>query len=213
MAEKTNFHPYYIGTEHGRLSFGQLRKKKTEISACMLENGRDAGRHYFTMDSTGDKEKGSKGSTKLFCPGTLTVKTGKDIVNYDKGATLPKEPSIPGIVCMAENGDILIKAPQGRIKLEAVDIELKAAGFDGKAGNIILDANEKITLNSNIVDINATVSTKIFSNKTVEIIGKGILNIYAGLADFADSTTVGKPSKISRDDSVVSSNEQRNEPT
>ena len=106
MSEKTNFHPYYVGTEHGRLSFGQLRKKNTEISACMLENGRDAGRHYFTMDSTGDKEKGSKGSTKLFCPGTLTVKTGKDIVNYDKGATLPKEPSIPGIVCMAENGDI-----------------------------------------------------------------------------------------------------------
>ena len=201
MTKKENFHPYYIGTEHGRLSFGKI-KKSNEISACMLQSGQDGGRHYITLDETGNKEEGMRGSTKSFCPGTLTVKTGKDIVNYDKDSKEPK--NIPAIFCEAENGDIIIKAANGKIRLEAEDVIINANGFDGKSGNITLDSNDKITLKSQIVDINGTVSTKIFSEKTVEVIGKGIMNIYGGLCDFADRSTKGKPSKF------PSINEERN---
>jgi len=205
MTKKENFHPYYIGTEHGRLSFGKI-KKSNEISACMLQSGPDGGRHYITLDETGNKEEGMRGSTKSFCPGTLTVKTGKDIVNYDKDSKEPK--NIPAIFCEAENGDIIIKAANGKIRLEAEDVIINANGFDGKSGNITLDSNDKITLKSQIVDINGTVSTKIFSEKTVEVIGKGIMNIYGGLCDFADRSTKGKPSKTCG--GQVSINEERN---
>ena len=207
MAKKENFHPYSTGTEHGRLSFGKIRRNN-EISACMLESGPDGGRHYITMDSTGNKEEGMKGSTKSFCPGTLTVKSGKDIVNFNEGSNKPN--NIPAILCEAENGDIIIKASQGRIILDAADILLNANGYDGKTGTIKLDSNEKILLDSQIVDINGSVSTKIFSEKTVEVIGKGIMNIYGGLCDFADRSTKGKPSKLSEDNSIVSINEERN---
>ena len=205
MTKKENFHPYYIGTEHGRLSFGKI-KKSNEISACMLQSGPDGGRHYITLDETGNKEEGMRGSTKSFCPGTLTVKTGKDIVNYDKDSKEPK--NIPAIFCEAENGDIIIKAANGKIRLEAEDVIINANGFDGKSGNITLDSNDKITLKSQIIDINGTVSTKIFSEKTVEVIGKGIMNIYGGLVDFADRSTKGKPSKTCG--GQVSINEERN---
>jgi len=207
MTKKENFHPYYIGTEHGRLSFGKL-KKSNEISACMLQSGPDGGRHYITLDETGNKELGMRGSTKAFCPGTLTVKSGKDIENY----TIPSIESnnIPGIWCEAENGDIVIKAPNGKIRLEAEDVIINANGFDGKTGNIKLNSNDKITLKSQIIDINATVSTKIFSEKTVEVIGKGLLNVYGGLADFADRTTKNRRSKLSADDSCIAQNEVRN---
>ena len=205
MTKKESFHPYFVGTEHGRLSFGTIRKNN-EISACMLQSGPDGGRHYITMDSTGNKEDGMKGSTKSFSPGTLTVKTGKDIVNYEKDS---KEPNnIPAIWCEAENGDIIIKAPHGKIRLEAEDVIINANGFDGKSGNIVLDSNDKITLKSQVIDINASVSTKIFSDKTVEVIGKGLMNIYGGLVDFADRTTKGKPSKTCG--GAVSINEERN---
>ena len=205
MAKKESFHPYFVGTEHGRLSFGTIRKSN-EISACMLQSGPDGGRHYITMDSTGDKEKGRRGSTKSFSPGTLTVKTGKDIVNYEKDS---KEPNnIPAIWCEAENGDIIIKASHGKIRLEAEDVIINANGFDGKSGNIVLDSNDKITLKSQVIDINASVSTKIFSDKTVEVIGKGLMHIYGGLVDFADRTTKGKPSKTCG--GAVSINEERN---
>ena len=91
MAKKENFHPYYIGTEHGRLSFGHVRDSN-EISACMLQSGPDGGRHYIVMEETGSAEEGTKGSTKSFCPGTFTVKAGKDIVNYP-----PKDPRVDAI--------------------------------------------------------------------------------------------------------------------
>ena len=153
MAKKESFHPYFVGTEHGRLSFGTIRKNN-EISACMLQSGPDGGRHYITMDSTGDKENGIKGSTKSFSPGTLTVKTGKDIQNYTPPSLKPN--NIPAIWCEAENGDIIIKAANGKIRLEAEDVIINANGFDGKSGNITLDSNDKITLKSQIVDINGT---------------------------------------------------------
>jgi len=207
MTKKESFHPYFTGTEHGRLSFGTIRKNN-EISACMLQSGPDGGRHYITMDSTGDKENGMKGSTKSFCPGTLTVKTGKDIQNYTPPSLKPN--NIPAIWCEAENGDIIIKAPHGKIRLEAEDVIINANGFDGKSGTVTIDSNDKINLKSQTIDINASVSTKVFSEKTVEVIGKGLLNIYGGLADFADRTTKNRRSKLSADDSIVSQNEERN---
>ena len=238
MAKKENFHPYYIGTEHGRISFGQVRESN-QIAACMLESGPDAGRHYIVMEETGNAKQGTKGATKAFCPGTFTVKAGKDIENYPKkdprvdaisdvgrviggeigervfGAVeelidkdeVPR--NIPAIWYEAENGDIIIKAPRGRIKLEAESIELTAQGIDGRTGNILLDADDKIALNGQIVDIKSRVSTKIFSESKVDFIGKGILNIYGGLCDFADRTTKGsKPSKTCGGKTSI--NEERN---
>lgn len=206
MAKKENFHPYYIGTEHGRLSFGHVRDSN-EISACMLQSGPDGGRHYIVMEETGSAEEGTKGSTKSFCPGTFTVKSGKDIVNYPEGKDEPR--NIPAIWYEAENGDIIIKAPRGRIKLEAESIELTAKGFDGRTGNILMDADDKIALNAQIVDVKSRVSTKIFSESTVDMIGKGIMNIYGGLTDFADRSTKGsKPSKTCG--GAKSINEERN---
>ena len=205
MAKKENFHPYYIGTEHGRLSFGHIRDSN-EISACMLQSGPDGGRHYIVMEETGSADEGTKGSTKSFCPGTFTVKSGKDIVNYPEGKDEPR--NIPAIWYEAENGDIIIKAPRGRIKLEAESIELTAKGFDGRTGNILMDADDKIALNAQIVDVKSRVSTKIFSESTVDMIGKGIMNVYGGLVDFADRTTKGKPSKTCG--GQVSINEERN---
>ena len=246
MAKKKNFHPYQIGTEHGRISFGQVRESN-QIAACMLESGPDAGRHYIVMEETGNAEQGTKGSTKAFCPGTFTVKAGKDIKNYPEkdpkvdaisdigriaggvlggpgGAVIGEKVfgaveelidkdevprNIPAIWYEAENGDIMIKAPRGRIKLEAESIELTAQGFDGRSGNILLDADDKIALNAQIIDVKSRVSTKIFSESTVDMIGKGIMNIYGGLTDFADRTTKGsKPSKTCG--GAVSINEERN---
>ena len=205
MSKKENFHPYYIGTEHGQLSFGHVRDSN-EIAACMLQSGPDGGRHYIVMEETGSAEEGTKGSTKSICPGTFTVKSGKDIVNYPEGKDEPR--NIPAIWYEAENGDIIIKAPRGRIKLEAESIELTAKGFDGRTGNILMDADDKIALNAQIIDVKSRVSTKIFSESTVDMIGKGIMNVYGGLVDFADRTTKGKPSKTCG--GQVSINEERN---
>ena len=206
MSKKENKHPYVAGTEHGYISFGEINTYANEIEACKLQSGPDGGRHYITMQETGDKEMGSKGSTSIVCPGTLTALTGKDIVNYPEGSDTPRD--IPAIFYEAENGDIVLTAPRGKIKIAAEAIELIAKGSDGRTGVINLNADDKIILDSQIVDIQSKVSTKIFSEKTVDMIGKGIMNVYGGLVDFADRTSKGKPSKTCG--GAVSINEERN---
>ena len=83
-------------------------------------------------------------------------------------------------------------------------------GSDGRTGVINLNADDKIILDSQIIDVQSKVSTKIFSENTVHVIGKSLLNIYGGLADFADGATKHRRSKLSADDSVVSQNEVEN---
>ena len=206
MSKKENKHPYVAGTEHGYISFGEVNTYANEIEACKLQSGPDGGRHYITMQETGDKKMGSKGSTSIVCPGTLTALTGKDIVNYPEGSDTPRD--IPAIFYEAENGDIVLTAPRGKIKIAAEAIELIAKGSDGRTGVININADDKIILDSQIVDIQSKVSTKIFSEKTVDMIGKGIMNVYGGLVDFADRTSKGKPSKTCG--GAVSINEERN---
>ena len=206
MAKKENKNPYQDGTEHGYLSFGEVNTFSNEIDACKIANGPDAGRHYIRLQETGSKEGGSKGSTNIVCPGTLTALTGKDIVNYPKGSDTPRD--IPAIFYEAENGDIVLTAPRGKIKIAAEAIEIVAKGSDGRTGVVNINADDKIILDSQIVDIQSKVSTKIFSEKTVDMIGKGIMNVYGGLVDFADRTSKGKPSKTCG--GAVSINEERN---
>ena len=70
-----------------------------------------------------------------------------------------------------------------------------AQGGDGKNGVVQIDGNEKVIIKAPQIDINSKVSTKIFSEKTVDVIGKAILNIYGGLIDCADGATKRKGSK------------------
>ena len=206
MAQQKNDHPYIAGTEHGTISFGRVNTFSNEIDACKIANGPDAGRHYIRMQETGNKEDGSKGSTTMVCPGTLTALTGKDIVNYPKGSDTPRD--LPAIYYEAENGDIVLTAPRGKIKIAAEAIEIVAKGSDGRTGVVNINADDKILLDAQSIDIQSKVSTKIFSEKTVDMIGKGIMNVYGGLVDFADRTTKGKPSKTCG--GQVSINEERN---
>ena len=208
MATVQNSHTLQYGTEHGCIGIGVCNTYSNQIDAVKISNGPDAGRHYIRMQETGSKEDGSKGSTHIVCPGTLTALTGKDIVNYPEGSDEPR--GLNAILFEAENGDIVLTAPRGKIKIAAEAIELIAKGSDGRTGVINLNSDDKIILDSQIIDVQSKVSTKIFSENTVHVIGKSLLNIYGGLADFADGATKHRRSKLSADDSVVSQNEVEN---
>ncbi len=206
MARQENKHPSQTGTEYGTCSFGVVNTFSNQIDACKLASGPDAGRHYIRMQETGSKDDGSKGSTSIVCPGTLTALTGKDIVNYPPKSDTPRD--LPAIYYEAENGDIVLTAPRGKIKIAAEAIEIIATGSDGRTGVVNINADDKILLDAQSIDIQSKVSTKVFSEKTVEVIGKGIMNVYGGLVDFADRTTKSKPSKTCG--GQVSINEERN---
>jgi len=194
MSDKKNYHTIRYGTADGEIKFGHITKDN-EISGVMLRAGRDV-KHYITLDNTGgDNEKVfRKHGTICRSPGSFQVKAGDNI---------ERNKNIPGIYLDAVSGDIVIRAVKGKIRMEAIDIEMVTSGEDNTKGNIIMSANEKIIQKAQTIDISSKTSSKIFSEKTVEVIGNGFLNIYGGLIDAADGATQEIGSQ------TVSSNEDR----
>lgn len=183
MGKKINYHAYRLGNDHGEVRFGHIHDDDV-TSAFMIRTGDDGGRHYITMDSSGKVEEGRKGGTIFSSPGSHQIVCGKDV-----------RKEIPAFFTYAENGDIVLYAEKGRIRIIAENIDLISTGVDGKNGVITLDGNEKVVVKAPIIDVRSTVSTKIFSEQTVDVVGKAILNIYGGLIDVADGATKIKGSK------------------
>lgn len=186
MTKQQNYHTIRYGNKDGELKFGHMTENN-ELDAFIVRSGNDPN-HYIEMCSTGGPNR--KNGTVCRSTGTFQVKAGDRV----KSTSTPENNAI---VFEAVDGDILLSAPNGRVKIDAQNIDLVGLrGFDGKNGTITLSANEKIILDSKgSIDIKGAVSTKIFSNDTVNIIGKGILNVYGGLIDFADGATSLKGSK------------------
>ena len=74
-------------------------------------------------------------------------------------------------VWYAENGDINIHAPRGRVRISAMSIDLIATGdgkktgyvsvnanteFNVEAGNVVVESDDNISLNSEVMDVNVT---------------------------------------------------------
>ena len=130
----------------------------------------------MTMDGPGGK-KFRKHSTNFRGPGAFQVKHGKGVPEDE-----------PAIFLDAENGDIVIRASNGRIRLEALDIDITATGGNDR-GNIQISATDKVITTGNIIDCKAVVAAKFFSNKSVEVCGEGVLNMYGGLTEWCDGST------------------------
>lgn len=180
---KKVYHTYRLGNEHGEIKFGHVTDDET-ISGILLRPGEDGGRHYYSMDASGSKEKGRKGGTMNVCPGSFQVKCGEDV---------KKETNAFYVEC--ENGDAAIVVPNGRLRLIAENIDILATGADGKNGVVAIEGNEKVVIKSQIIEVNSKASTKIFSEKTTYVVGKAILDIYGGFIDCADGATKIKGSK------------------
>jgi len=174
MAQLKNYHTVRYGTAEGEIKFGHITQDNVQ-SAVMLRNG-SSNNHYITLDSSGAPHR--KYGTICRSPGSFQVRAGDNA---------PKDQ--PGVYVEAVSGDLILRAPSGRVRIEGVNIDLIASGPDGENGVITIDSNEKVIIKSQIIDVNSTVSTKIFSENTVNMIGKGILNMYGGLIDAADGAT------------------------
>ena len=146
MSEKKNYWTQAIGTQDALIQFGGVSSEK-DVTSSFKVRALD-GRHFFTMDQDGQR----KGWTTLVSPGATQVITGEDLV---KGQN--------AIFVEAENGDIIIKATDGNIRLEGDKIELVAKE------EINMEAHNKIDINSNNVNIDARARMRIRANQFLQV--------------------------------------------
>ena len=180
MASQQNYHTIRYGTAEGEIKFGHITQDN-QTSAVMLRNGHHPT-HYITLDQTGAPHR--KHGTICRSPGSFQVRAGDNT---------PKDE--PGVYVEAVSGDLVLRAPSGRVRIEGQNVDIIAAGYDGQTGIINIDANDKILMRAQTIDASATASLKLFSDNTVNMIAKGILEVYGGLIDFADGACSIKGSK------------------
>ena len=113
---------------------------------------------YIGLQQGGEKD----GSVLVSAPATFEISCGEAPVQDVAG------------VWYAGNGDINIHAPRGRIRLSAMSIDLIATGvgqppegtgyvsvnanteFNVEAGNVVVNSDDNISLNSEVMDTNVT---------------------------------------------------------
>ena len=179
---KQNYTAIRYGNDHGGISFGSIAEKADVTSAVQLTA--NDGRHQISMDKDGPR----KGWTTITAPGNFQALAGMD-----------NKEAQDSLALIAENGNILIKANNGKVRIEGIDIEIIAVGEGGSKGNIRLSASENITTDSKKFLVNASVNYKIATPGTGEVISNGILKMYGsvikGVTDACsvkDSKTGGK---------------------
>ena len=138
MSEKKNYWTQAIGTQDALIQFGGVSSEK-DVTSSFKVRALD-GRHFFTMDQDGQR----KGWTTLVSPGATQIITGEDLV---KGQN--------AIFVEAENGDIIIKATDGNIRVEGDKIDFVARD------SFTVEAHNKIDINSNNVNIEARARMRI----------------------------------------------------
>jgi len=113
------------------LTFGQIHKQGDVTSSVMIET--PDGEHQLSLDLDGERT----GWTCSTSPGNFQVECGS--------ANQEAEDSL---VLNAKNGNIIIMATNGKIRLQGTDIELVAVGEGGAKGNIKMNATESIVTDS-----------------------------------------------------------------
>jgi hypothetical protein len=171
MGKTKNQYAFRDGTVDGELRFGNIDENQVK-SSVLLRSGNPSfsKSHYMQFDDTGKLA----GGTLNRCPGVYQIKCGDGPVED------------VSFVLHAVNGDIIIGAPKGRIRMFAQDIDLIASGPGNDSGFINLQSNQKIELQSPIINAEASVSIGLAAPKGVNITTSGII-LLTGLLKCAEA--------------------------
>ena len=192
--DKCNFWAQEIGTQNGVIKFGAL-SPTGDVTASVQIVGVD-GRHWVAMEEDGKR----KGWTTMNAPGAFQINAGEDLLVINPDAEGRKNKVEQNCIFMnAENGDVTIRARNGKIRLEGLDIELVASG-NSPEGVCWVRANETIKLDSKNVTIDGKQSFKLLSTGLLTIgglLGTTILSpLVTGVTAASMSKLIPKPGKL-----------------
>ena len=157
-------------TDHAAIYTGKIHKNSDVISdfAVLCSDGE----HFFSMDKDGQRP----GWTTFMGPGCFQVECGS---NREK-----------------TQDAVMINAKNGKIRLQANDIELIAVGEDTAEGNIKLKASENISGDAKKIVMNSVNNTKMMSSGITEAIGNAGLNLYGNIISGVSDAVAVKDSKV-----------------
>ena len=193
-AEK-NYTSQTIGkNEKGSVWIGAISKDGATTSAVALRNQQD-GYHQLTLDIGPDQLRSSTTSTS---PGRLTLKCGTYpwITGPDADKVREEKEALDSCMITAENGNIVLKAENGKIRMEATDIELVTKGKGETRGHLKLNIEETIKVDCKKLVTDSKVLTKLCSSGDFEEAANGVYSLFASLINNVSDAVQCKPSKF-----------------
>jgi len=175
MSEKKNFWAQEIGAQNGVIKFGSL-SPDGDVTASWSVTGCD-GRHFITLDEDGQRT----GWTTMNAPGVIQIQSGEDLLTIDESASGGRKNKCAetAIIMNAENGDIVIRARNGKLRFEGLDIEFVAKG-GANEGKFKVKAYEDLKLDSKNITIDGTTSISLVSTGIIHM-RSPLTNIVSGL--------------------------------
>ena len=174
----TNYTGQRLGNDHGNIKFGHIHKDAGTTSGVLLETTDSL--HHITLDKAGER----KGHTISVSPGDTVIEAGeKNTVDQTT------------IFINAVNGDICLVASNGKIRMQADDIEMIANGGGGNKGNIVMRAVENIKTDSKKLLMNATNFYRIATPGYAEIAGNSGMSLYSSIIKGVTDACALKDSK------------------
>jgi hypothetical protein len=176
---KVSFDYTYFGTNQGELRFGDVTIDGTKLAALIRNtNPSKSSDHFMAFGASGK----FNGSTWNVCPGAHQIICGKTPVDGVSFLTY------------AENGDIVIGAPNGRIRIFAKDIELISTGTSNSTGFIQMIANGGVEINSRSnINIQTATNVNISAEKQIKVVSPGEVMINGPGCWFEDADFVFGP--------------------
>lgn len=182
MAEEKVYSFNNIGTTEGEVRFGDVMKNNAKM-AVIVRNifpSSFTRSHYMGLQMTGKLA----GSTINSAPACYQILCG--------------EKPIDGVsfVAYAENGDMIIGAPKGRIRMFAQDIDIIASGNGTDTGWVNVISNAKVNVESGTVQLQSSDALSLGTERNLNLNVPGRYKITCGsmkVVEGADISPVTSP--------------------
>ena len=176
---KQNYTSLGLGNDKGSFQAGRIHKQGDVTAGPGLYT--PDGEHQLSLDVDGKRE----GWTVSTSPGAFQVECGSKMEEAENA-----------VIITAVNGDISIKATNGKIRLQGTDIELVAMGEGQTKGNIKLTSSENVIVESKKVLVTAKTMYKIATPGTGQLVANGVLEMYGSIIRGVTDAVASKDSKV-----------------
>ena len=179
---KGTFTANKVSNDHGSICFGHIHKPGDCLADVLIQGScLDKIPHEIVLDKDGPR----RGCTQIMAPNRISIVSGED-----------KQEAEDTLMIFAKNGNIDIIARNGKIRMQATDIEMVAVGEGGSKGNITMNASENIKMDAKKILANAKTFLKLASPGNVEMAANSGMKIYASMIREITDAVAVKDSKV-----------------
>ena len=175
MAQNADFNR--VGNTTGEVVFDTLDERGNRMAVLInriFPVPKFRRGHYIGLQMSGKLD----GSINVSAPACYNVRCGEQPVNGVSAITY------------AENGDIILYAPRGRVRIMAKDIDLIAEGNGADTGFVNIHSNSTIDMNTGEVRMVASDAIGIAAERNVNINSGQRVKVEAGSFKVSESPDV-----------------------